>query len=320
MGLIGAPYVGPPKSYTKGRVRPLQGIAWHCTEGSEGPQSAEAGVAYDKRRADGTSTHEFADSNGALMTVRAADRAHTLRYHGNEIFYSIEICASAGQTPAQWADATSRATLDVVAQRTAALFIEQGWPVERLVRLSVAQTRAAYYGPAGQRPVGVVGHVDVTKAFPEDQGSHWDPGPNFPWDATLAAARAYMLANTGPALIESEAAMRFTFQGFPDEADYNPATPGGPSRVHVTDGVRHRVQQYGKSIDALVATAGAGPVVNITPTNSGLKTYAIAAAAFCGSRDPGEQAGGSGSDHTRAVSVSVSGSGSGTTGPARPAE
>lgn len=282
MTLIKAPFVGPPRSYTKGRVRALQGVAWHCTEGSEGNVSAEAGVAYDKRRLDGTSTHEFADSNGALMTVRAADRAHTLRFHGNEIFYSIEICASAGQTAAQWADPISRATLDVVAQRTAAVFIEQGWSVDQLVRLSVAQTRAAYYALDGRRPIGVVGHVDVTKAFPEDDGSHWDPGPHFPWDATLAAARNYMLAELGPAPIESEGAiMRYVFVGFPE-------TPAGlDSRMHVSNSQTYRLMSGKGEFNALMVKAGEGPFVTVRPADvpEDYRTYPKVVAQLCGRLD-----------------------------------
>ena len=52
-------WVGPPRSYTKGRARQLRYVTLHYTAGSEGPTSAENGAAYDKARTDGTSCHLF---------------------------------------------------------------------------------------------------------------------------------------------------------------------------------------------------------------------------------------------------------------------
>lgn len=280
MTLIAARWVGPPRSYSQGRNRPLQGVALHCTEGSEGTASAESGAAYDKRRTDGTSTHEFADADTALAEVRPADRSHALRFHGNEIFYSIEICARAGQSLSQWSDETSRATLDIVSQRLAAIWLEQGWPLDRLVRLTVAQTRAAYYAPAGQRPIGVVGHVDVSKAFPEDQGDHWDPGPNFPWGAVLAAARAYALAEVGQAN-ESEQTMRYVFTGFA-------GTPAGlDSKMHITNSQTYRVMSGKGEFNALMVKAGEAPFVVVTPADvpEAYRTYPLAVAQLCGRPD-----------------------------------
>lgn len=84
----------------------------------------------------------------------------------------------------------------------------------------------------------------------------------------------------------SDMPARFTFQGFAD----NPptATPGGISRTHVTDGLRYIIQQYSGTADKLKTTAGFGPTVNLTPTNTGFDTYAVAVKVYCGSPDPGE--------------------------------
>jgi N-acetyl-anhydromuramyl-L-alanine amidase AmpD len=76
----------------------------------------------------------------------------------------------------------SRATL----QRTAALVAElcrrHKIPA---VRLTVAQTRAAYYAAASSRPKGINDHATVTAAYPEDNGTHTDLGPEFPWDVFM---------------------------------------------------------------------------------------------------------------------------------------
>jgi N-acetyl-anhydromuramyl-L-alanine amidase AmpD len=171
-------WVGSPNSYTAGRNRSIQYVVIHSTEGSEGPTSAEAGAAYDKRRTDGTSTHLFTDSDTAIREVLDSDRAHHARFHGNEIGIGVEICGLAGQSDAQWHDAVSAATLRITAREVAALCKAHNIPVRRL---SVAEVRAAYYATAAQRPKGICGHIDVTNAYPEDNGSHTDPGPHFPW-------------------------------------------------------------------------------------------------------------------------------------------
>jgi hypothetical protein len=74
--------------------------------------------------------------------------------------------------------------------------------------------------------------------------------------------------------------MRYVFNGF-DDAPAN----GNATRVHVTDGVRYRIQQRGQQLDALAGAAGAGPIVNVTPQNSGLTHYADAVGNLCGTLD-----------------------------------
>lgn len=174
-------YVGPPRSYTRGRARRVQGICIHYTAGREGRDAAEAGAAYDKRRTDGTSTHYFTDSElPILCTVEPKDRAHTARFHGNQIFIHIEICGTR-QTRAQWLDATSKRTLEITAALVAHLLVTYNLAFRRL---SVAQCRAAYYAK-GDKPTGIVDHYTVTRAFPEDKGDHTDVGPDFPWDVFM---------------------------------------------------------------------------------------------------------------------------------------
>lgn len=160
---------------------PVQFVVVHHTAGSEGPSSAESGAAYDKTRTDGTSTHVFVDSNSVACEVADEDRANHARFHGNEIGLGMELCGTL-QTRAQWLDAASLPTLHLAARWAAEKVIKFGLPVRRL---SVAEVRAAYYNPQATRPKGFAGHEDVTHAFPEDSGTHLDPGPGFPWDLFL---------------------------------------------------------------------------------------------------------------------------------------
>lgn len=174
-------WVGYPKSYTPGRTRKVQTVYLHYTAGPEGPTSAEAGAAYDKRRTDGTSTGYFTDSLGpALQEVPDGDRSHTTRLHADAIGISIEICGTV-QTRAQWLDPVSLATLRTTAGLVAILLTRHGLAFKRL---SVAELRRAYYSDPSI--TGIADHNTATLAFPEDGGTHTDVGAAFPWDVFLA--------------------------------------------------------------------------------------------------------------------------------------
>lgn len=171
-----AKWVGSPASFTQGRrARQPSVIVIHATDNSEGPTAAEDGAAYDRRRTDGVSTHFFVDSDSIVQEVELSDEAHAARTHGNDIGVQIEICGLSSQSASQWSDAVSEATLRNVARLCAQLRKVASFP---LVRLSPAQLRSAWNDGA---PRGFCGHVDVTNAFPEDNGTHTDPGAAFPW-------------------------------------------------------------------------------------------------------------------------------------------
>lgn len=171
-----AKWVGHPKSFTSGRKSHQPSvIVIHTTDGHEGPDDAENGAAYDKRRTDGTSTHYFVDSNSIVQEVEHKDESHAARTKGNDIGIQIEICGLAGQTSAQWEDAVSAATLENVAKLLVAIRRTGSYP---LTRLSTSQLRSAW---SSGSPRGICGHIDITNAFPEDNGTHTDPGKNFPW-------------------------------------------------------------------------------------------------------------------------------------------
>lgn len=153
----------------------------HYTAGSERSTSAEDGASFDARRTDGTSTHYFHDSDSTVQCVRLADRANACFHHGNRLGIQHELCGTQ-QTRAQWLDPASRATI----RRTAAQIVRDhtrlGIPLRRL---TPAQVRACWN--SGDRSIGgICGHVDVTRAFPEDGGTHEDPGTAFPWDVLFA--------------------------------------------------------------------------------------------------------------------------------------
>lgn len=177
-----------PRSWSAGRAsgQPTV-IVIHTTEGHEKATSAEDGAAYDARRTDGTSAHYFHDQNSTVQCVRTTDRAHTARRNGNRIGIQHELCGRAGQTGAQWADAASEGTLRQAAKQCARDVKKWGIPVRKL---SVAQVRS------GMR--GFCGHVDITYAFPDDGGTHTDPGVNFPWPKFLAMVQEFVTPQPAP--------------------------------------------------------------------------------------------------------------------------
>jgi hypothetical protein len=171
----------PPKSWTDANRTSVHLIVIHTTEGSEGPTSAEDGAAYDQRRTDGTSTHYFHDSNSTVQCVRTADVAHAARHEGNLRGIQHELCGRAGQGGTGWADPVSQGTLQRAAKQCARDAKKWGIPVRHLTIAQVAD---------GVK--GFCGHYDITYAFPQDNGTHTDPGPDFPWSQFLDLVREEM--------------------------------------------------------------------------------------------------------------------------------
>jgi len=172
-----------PKSWTSGRIAGCpKVIVVHYTAGTEGPNSAENGAAYDQVRTDGTSTHYFVDSDSIIQCVYTWDEAHTARRYGNDIGIQYELCGTK-QTREQWLDAVSNATMIGAARQAAQDAKKYGLEIRRL---TVSEVRAChpYFG---NKPIrGFCGHIDITLAFPEDNGTHTDPGTEFPWDVFLS--------------------------------------------------------------------------------------------------------------------------------------
>jgi N-acetyl-anhydromuramyl-L-alanine amidase AmpD len=164
-----------PASWTNANRTSVQLVVIHDTEGSSHSQSAEDGAAYDARRTDGTSTHYFHDNNSTVQCVRTADQAHTARTQGNKRGIHHELCAKASFSRSQWLSEDYGLPMLRRAAKQAARDAKK-WdiPVRKLSPSQVAD---------GVK--GFCGHGDVTKAFPQDNGTHTDPGPNFPWDVFI---------------------------------------------------------------------------------------------------------------------------------------
>jgi hypothetical protein len=154
-------------------------IAIHTAEGARKASDLEA---YFNRSGVNASSHAIVDANNTLQ-ILSYDRASWTLRSGNPISDNLEICAFAKWTRAQW---MSTGTVDGCANPKAMLARTAKWIRSRCLardipirRLTHAQIRAG--------AAGVIAHDDWTKAMQD--GSHWDPGPNFPWDYVLDLAR-----------------------------------------------------------------------------------------------------------------------------------
>lgn len=241
-----------PRAFGRGRPsRMPKLIVVHYTAGAEGRTSAEDGAAYDGRREDGTSCHYFHDRDTTVQCVRTADRANSAFYHGNRLGIQHELCGTL-QTRDQWLDAVSYATLERAARQIARDCLAWDIPARRI---GPPEVRAAYYsGGIG----GICGHVDVTHAFPEDDGDHIDPGPEFPWDVLMGLVKEWITVLSAPAIDQTEDDMgqiltrtiptsgvdSFNFPGVSTDA----ATRRRPAWLNVTNstnGRRYRLRVAG---------------------------------------------------------------------------
>jgi N-acetyl-anhydromuramyl-L-alanine amidase AmpD len=168
-------WYGSARWFTRGRAGYApRFVVIHYTAGSETRTAAEDGAAYDRRRVDKVSTHYFVDRDSVVQEVLHADQAYAAFTWGNRFGLQIELCGTA-QTRDQWFDEASAPTLRNAARLTAWLCQRYGLQPRRLTPGEMIQTRDRW--PDGPR--GIVGHVDVTRAY--GQGDHTDPGVGFPW-------------------------------------------------------------------------------------------------------------------------------------------
>jgi hypothetical protein len=144
----------------------------HCTQGS----TARGAAAWFANNASRGSAHVVADSIECYRTLPpslvpwGAPGTNGRGWH-------LEIAGFAQWTRAQWL--ARRGLLDRAAYKLA-LNGEGRFPMRRLSRRELA---------VGNR--GVSDHATASKVF---GGTHWDPGPGFPWDVFMTLARRHEAA------------------------------------------------------------------------------------------------------------------------------
>jgi LysM repeat protein len=159
------------KGYNRGRLgRKVKWIGVHTAEGATDERSLGQFFA----RSSAGSSHAGIGQDGGYATfVNYADTAWT-NPPLNGQSDTLEICGFARWKRGQWLAHDNM--LDAVSHWIAWRCAVRGVPIRHVTG---AALRAGV--------PGVVGHIDVNNVFHESQ--HWDPGPNFPWDEVLDAAR-----------------------------------------------------------------------------------------------------------------------------------
>ncbi|HMJ52024.1 MAG TPA: N-acetylmuramoyl-L-alanine amidase [Polyangiaceae bacterium] len=168
------------RNFTKGRYgSPVTLVVLHTMENAEKPMAARAVAQwFAGDTAPQASAHFCVDALEIVQCVAESDSAWAAP-GANRNGLHIEHAGRAGQSTQDWSDAFSEAMLRRSAALCADLCRRHGIPIKRL---SAAEVRA------GAR--GICGHIDVTIAFPDRKGTHWDPGPNFPWASYLELVMA----------------------------------------------------------------------------------------------------------------------------------
>lgn len=141
------------------------------------------------------SAHVCVDASEAIRCVRDEDAAWAAP-GANKDGLHVELAGRAGQTDAEWNDAESIGILRRGAEVVAEWCMRHSLPMLRLSPEDVANGAS-----------GICGHVDVTKAFPEAHGTHWDPGPRFPWDLFIGmveGARGVLEHRAAMAAVEED--------------------------------------------------------------------------------------------------------------------
>lgn len=153
---------------------PIYRVVIHLTAGSTiFPGAALAGAAtgtarYFTQAGSGGSAHYVHDA-GTREEHCVPD--NVVAWHAPPNAHSLgqEICGHPAWTREQFLDDRVRPALDHSAARTRELCDRFGVPK---VKIDAGQLLGGAHG--------VCGHVDVSNAW--HQSTHWDPGPNFPWD------------------------------------------------------------------------------------------------------------------------------------------
>lgn len=181
----------------KNRTRRIQSLMIHATDGSERMNSANGVCAW-------WDVTKYQDAKTGETKTKARGEAHYVCDPGQVICYApparnvphgnagspwsigIEITGLAKQTTEEWLDQLSRGALTFAAQLCADLCIVHEIEVRKLTPAEIKAINAG----TDTTTTGFCGHVDMRDVL--KSGTHYDPGPNFPWLDFLIAVRGYV--------------------------------------------------------------------------------------------------------------------------------
>lgn len=165
-------------------------VIWLAVHTAEGPTddmpadpaldsgSARQLLRYFQRADVRASSHAIADDDELLDDLVPYGRASWTLRGGNARSDNIELCGMAGWPRSTWLKHVGM--LNNCAR----------WIASRVKARPGIPVR--FIGTGGVRSYdrGVIGHVNYTEGTGD--GTHWDPGPGFPWDYVIGKAAAYL--------------------------------------------------------------------------------------------------------------------------------
>jgi LysM repeat protein len=165
--------------YRRGRAysqaKTVRWVVVHTAEGAT--DEVNLGKFFASRRS-GSSNAGIGQDGGYATYVNYGDTAWT-NPPLNEECDTVELCGFARWGRADWL--RHQSMLDTLARWIA-------W------RCTVRKIPIRYVASPTRSTTGVTGHKQINSVY--KQSSHWDPGPQFPWDVVIA--KAQRLANTAP--------------------------------------------------------------------------------------------------------------------------
>lgn len=148
-------------------------VKWVVIHTAEGIRKAADLRAYFERSSI-ASVHAIADDYTLLDNLVSYSRAAWTLRNGNKVSDNLELCGFAKWSREEWLN-NHKGMLDNAAAWIKSRCLARGIPVRKLDAAGVRRGDA-----------GVIGHVDYTNGTGD--GTHWDPGPGFPWDYVIAKA------------------------------------------------------------------------------------------------------------------------------------
>jgi hypothetical protein len=239
-------------------------VVIHSTEGSETATAAEDGNAYDARRTDQTSTHVFADPNSIVQEVNSRDRSWAARTVANNRGYQVELCGKAAQTASNWIDQASAPELELAAKHCAYVAHTYAIPPRWCTKADVD----------ARRP-GFLTHAMVSEWI---EGTHTDPGKNFPFAWFLGRVAYYMAMLYPPPPAPTPAAPAVTT----GEVEMALIKPAGTTAIYATvPGVGYyHVADEDELADLVAAYGAVRPVKNLANFGKELASPKVAKKAF----------------------------------------
>lgn len=148
-------------------------VLWVVVHTAEGIRKASDLKSFFERSTN-SSSHAVADDVTLLDNLVPYDRAAWTLRNGNSRSDNLELCGFASWSRAEWLN-NHQGMLNNAAAWIRSRCLARGIPIRKIDAAAV-----------GRNEAGVIGHVDYTNG--KHDGSHWDPGPGFPWDVVIARA------------------------------------------------------------------------------------------------------------------------------------